>query len=281
MPVNNEMQTDAEELTPAKLQEAGILVDLFGTGPVACFFSKAWNLRVAGITKLAELIGGLKHEDQMGVFLRFCSIMKHRLKETHKSVFHAAVEALKSTIKALGLNQSDVTRCISLVMPLITAKLGCQQKNLSDIACDFVLWLADQHQWEIVSPILTNPMKNQSQFRLAQAQLEMLAKVILKNGKMTGIPGLNVPLIMGFVIPCVESAKVEVRKAAVEILVIAEAICGSTIYQYFDKFRPKVKEIIMAAIQQSKSASAAGDKGAGDAQRNSKKGSLNTSELSL
>jgi hypothetical protein len=248
---NDSMQTEAEELSPAKQQEAGILIDLFGIAPIACFFSKAWNLRVDGIKKLAGLIEGLK-SDQFSAYMRFCSIMKHRLKETHKVVFQTAVEALKSTGKALKLNTGDLARCVTVALPFILAKLGCAQKNLSDVAFDFILWLADEKEWELVTPILTNPLKNQAQFKIALAQLELLKALILKVGSIVGIPGLNIPLLMGFVIPCVESAKPEVRTAAVEIIVLADALHGSTIYQYFEKFRPTVKDLVMEAIRVSK-----------------------------
>jgi hypothetical protein len=71
-------------------------------------------------------------------------------------------------------------------------------------------------------------------------------------GSIIGIPGLNIPLLMGFVIPCVEWAKSEVRTAAVEIILLADALHGSTIYQYFEKLRPNVKEMVMETIRASK-----------------------------
>ena len=250
-PGPSELQTEADELSAANKQEAGVLVELFGEGPVAKFFSKAWNLKVEGINELAEMIKGLKG-NKVDAYYRYCYIMKHRLKETHKAVFQAAIEGVKNVGDAIKLSPADLGRCINQLIGQVIPKVGCAQQPLSDIACQFLLWLAEKGQYDIVIPILTNPVKNQSQYKIALAQLKTLRKVIFAKGKLSAIPGLSLASVMGLAVPCLESPKAEVRKAATKLVITLEFICGSTIYQYLDKLPKRVKVAITDAIKASK-----------------------------
>ena len=250
-PGASELQTEADELSASNRQEAGILIELFGEKPVANFFSKAWNLKVQGINELAELIKGLKG-NKVDAYYRYCSIMKHRLKETHKAVFQAAIEGVKNVGDSVKMSQADLGRCINQLMSQVIPKVGCAQQPLSDIACQFLLWLGEKGQYDIIIPILTNPVKNQSQYKIALAQLKTLRKVIFVKGKLSAIPGLNLASVMALAVPCLESPKAEVRKAATKLIITLEFMCGSTIYQYLDKLPKRVKASITEAIKASK-----------------------------
>lgn len=248
---DHELATEPEELSAENSQEAGILVDLFGTKPVACFYSKAWNLKVQGITELGKLIMGLK-DSQSNAYYRYCYIMKHRVQETHKAVFTAALENIQLVGNKLKLSNSDMNRAINQMISQLVPKVGCAQASLSKLACDFLVWLADKEQWDIVIPIIIHPVKNQNQFKIALAQLQTLSQIIMKKGEISSIPGLTMPTIMNFLVPCLESPKNEVRTAAIELVVALECIAGSAIYQYFEKLHPRIKKAIEEAIQASK-----------------------------
>ena len=248
---NDDMVKDPEELKPEQASEAGLLIDLFGKRPVACFYSHAWNLRVSGITDLGKLICGLK-DNQVNAFSRYCYIMRHRVLETHRTVFQTAIDNVKSTAEKLNLSASDLERCINQFIPQLIPKVGCAQAALSKIACKFLLWLCDKGLYDIVVPIVTKPLKNKNQYLIALAQIHTMRKMIIRKGDIKSIRGLSLQSIMAFVVPCLESAKNEVRTEAIEMIVALEAICGSTIYQYFEKVNPKTRAAIDSAIKQAK-----------------------------
>ncbi|OHT07263.1 UvrB/uvrC motif family protein [Tritrichomonas foetus] len=248
---DNDLVKEPEELKPEEATEAGLLIDLFGKRPVACFYSHAWNLRVSGITELAKMICGLK-DNQVNAFSRYCYIIRKRVQETHKAVFQAALENVMSTAEKLDLSRNDLERCINQFIPQLIPKVGCAQAALSKLSCKFLIWLCEKEQYDIVVPIITKPLKNQNQYLIALAQIKTMRKIIMAKGDLKGITGLTLPAAMGFVVPCLESPKNEVRTEAIKMVVALEAICGSTIYQYFEKVNPKVRAAIDSAIKSAK-----------------------------
>lgn len=247
-PSGKDLATDPEELSHQDASEAGLLIELFGERPVACFFSHAWNLRKSGIQELGQLITGLK-DRQKDAFSRYCYIMRHRVQETHKTVFQAAIDNLMKTADELNLSTQDLGDCINQMITQLIPKVGCSQSALSDTACSFLMWLCSKGLYDIVIPIVMKPLKNPNQYLVAVAQLNTLYDIIVDNFGVEKIPGLTFKGVMEFIVPFLEHPNPKVRGKAINLIVAMHNIYGTKINQYYDKVNKNTKLEIERAIE--------------------------------
>ena len=248
-----DLSTEPDELTGANKAEAGCLVSLFGEKPVACIFSKAWNLKVEGTKKLADLICGLK--SQKGeAFYRYCYCLRHRVAEEHKAVFTAAIEGVRQCGDKLELPTPEFYKGVSQVLPPLQSKIGCSQQVLSKITGKFLRWVCEKGCPELVIPMLLKHSNKPQNWKVPLAQIKTLHKIILAKGDYQSLPGLTLDSIMGLIVPNLESASKEVREAAMEFIVTMELLAGSVIYHYLEKVNSRVRETIDEKIKASKEA---------------------------
>jgi hypothetical protein len=240
---------DAGGLSDQNSQNAGILVGFCGEAPLALFYSRVPAAQQAhrkrGIEEIARVIAGLKNaSDQAACFARFCHILKPRVQERALGVFDAALKA----VAAIGdlMPPADAARCVAELVPVVATKLailgdddGESTLSLAKSTREFFLWLAAKEQWELIVPILTQPIKHQNLWKIAVNQIKILTEITIRRNKakkrsITSVPGLTLPVIMGFLIPHIESPKRELRVPAIELL-LGLRYCGATVDGYIEK----------------------------------------------
>jgi hypothetical protein len=245
------------ELSEQNAQNAGILVGVCGQGPLGLFYSRAPAAQQAhrkqGIEEIARIIAGLKSSsDKIACFAKFCHILKPRVQERALGVFDAALKA----IAMIGepMSPPDVARCVAELVPVVATKLAVlgddegedgSALSLSKSTREFFLWLAAKEQWELIVPLLTQPLKHQNLWKIAVNQIKLLTEITVrlnraKKRAITSVPGLSLPVIMGFLVPHIESPRPELRGPAIELL-LGLKYCGANVDGYIGRLSTKAR----------------------------------------
>jgi centrosomal protein CEP104 len=251
-------------LSEQNSQNAGILVSFIGEAPLALFYSRAPAAQQAhrkrGIEEIARIIVGLKNpSDQIACFARFCHILKPRVQERAIGVFDAALKAVAMIGNPMA--PADISRCVAELVPVVATKLAIlsdHDDDDRDVALslpkstrEFFLWLAAKEQWELIVPLLTAPLKHQNLWKIAVNQIRLLTEITAKlhkaKKKITSVPGLSLPVIMGFLLPHIESSKREVRDPAIDLLVGLK-LCGATVDGYIEKLGRNARADVEAKL---------------------------------
>lgn len=252
-----DLQKEPDELSGANKSEAGCLVDIVSEKLVACFFSKAWNLKIDGIKEIANRLVGdktLSGPQKADAFYRYCYIMRHRVVEDHKAVFAASLEGIKLLGEKLGLSTNDFSRGIQQVVPNLQPKIGCSQQILSKQTCKFLRWVVSKGCADCVIPMLLKSSSKPQQWKVPLAQLSTLHKIVLaKEGDYASL-GLSLDQIMNFIVPNLESAAKEVRDAAIEFVVTMNILVGTAVERYMEKVNSRVRKEIDEKIKASQEA---------------------------
>lgn len=236
-----------DELKPADRQEAATLIAIAGEDAVKRFFSKNWILKVQGIKTLVNKITGLASGYDKA-FQNFCYILRHRLQDTQKQIVVAALNGVRDIAETHQIESSELTRCVSNLMTHIVPKIGGAQQAISDAVCDFLVWLSQKNATDLVLPVIMTPAKNQAQWKITKAKIDTLHNMVLLHGIDTE-PGLGVDEVMEFLLPSLESAKSEVRSAAIELVVTLEVMADGSTSKYTSELPTRIQREIRKMIE--------------------------------
>ena len=236
------------DLSPGDKQEAQPLINQFGEDPVKRFFSKPWALRLQGIHMLQDLISGLA-ADYIPLFTNFCYILRHRVQELQKQVVLASLNAVQMIADTHQIEPPELTKAVSQFLNHAVAKIGGSQPAVTDAVCQFLIWLSKKRALDIVLPIIMKPVKNPAQWKAQLAKINTLHELLFMHG-IDSTPGLSTQEVMNCVLPSLESPKVEVRNAVIEMMVTIEQCIGAAIYKYIDGLPPRTKKEVKRAIEE-------------------------------
>jgi hypothetical protein len=236
-----------DDLKLADRQEAAALISLFGADPVKRFFSQSWNLRLHGIKKLSAAICDLA-SGYAAAFHCFCHIIRHRMGDNQKQVVIAALNAVRDMAETHQMEPADLKKGVNCFVVEAAARIGGQQATVSDAVCEFLLWLSQRGAMDVALPVVMTPSKNPAQWKAHLGRLTTLHDIICLHGIDTE-PGLFVQDVMKFIIPSLESPKVEVRQAVIKIIVGIQETVGNAVNRYLDGLPPRTKREVQKAIE--------------------------------
>ena len=242
-----------DDLNPTDRQEAASLITLAGEDAVQRFFSKSWVLRLQGIKAIAQSISGMA-SGYAAAFQTFCYICRHRVQDNQKQIVIAVLNAVRDIAETHQIEPPELTKGTNQFLSKAVAKIGGSQQAVTDAVGDFLVWMSQRRALDVVLPIVIAPVKNSAQWKAAQSKIDTLHNIVLLHGIDTE-PGLGIGDVMKFVVPFLESPKVEVRQAAIELIVTLETMVGAAINKHLDGLPTRQKREIEKAIEtHSKSA---------------------------
>ena len=236
-----------DELGPADRQEAASLITLAGEDPIQRFFSKSWVLRLQGIKTLTQKISGMA-SGYGPAFQTFCYICRHRVQDNQKQIVIAVLNAVRDIAETHQIEPPDLTKGTNQFLSKVLAKVGGSQQAVTDAVGDFLVWMSQHRALDVVLPIVMAPVKNSAQWKAQQSKIDTLHNIVLLHGIDTE-PGLSLQEVMKFLLPYIESPKVEVRQASIELIVTLETMVGSAINKYFEGLDTRRKREIEKAIE--------------------------------
>lgn len=236
-----------DELKVGDRQEAQPLINLFGEDAVRRFFSKSWNLKIQGIRKLTESISGLA-SDYIPAFTNFCYICRHRINDNQKQVVIAALNGIREIADTHQIEPPDLTRAVMQMLNQAVSKIGGSMQQVTDAVCEFLTWMSQKRSLDVVLPIIMSPVKNPAQYKASLARINTLHDIVLLNGIDTA-PGLSLKEVMGYIVPSLESPKIEVRQAVIELIVSLETMVGSKVNGFLSNINTRTLREIEKAIE--------------------------------
>jgi hypothetical protein len=198
-------------------QEADILINAIGEGPVRLFYSKTGANKVKGIKLLSDGIRSLKASQHPQHFAKFCHLLRLRLREELIGVFPAATSALMALSDNLRLAPEAVRTALEPHLTLIVGRLGHKREQIAEAAKTFVLWAADNDYLGIhlIGPMLIAPLKKPITWSNVQERLVVIQELLERFGTVDG--AFEVQTIVGFVLVALDSKAAGVRAAACQV----------------------------------------------------------------
>lgn len=235
-----------DPLSDADKAEAGILLNLFGEHSVGLAYSKSWGLRVQGFEKLCELILGLKSNvDQIRAIMCMLPLMRRRYSDSLKAVYVAAVDNTMRLLNNVQMNHNDFLTIIHVLLPIAMNKLGDSNQRINEASFEFVIWCSDRDKWALSELISysVKPPQSPNQYHILLAKMLLISVLMEKYKNDKG--RIKPSEIMGLVVPCLDSRKVEVRNAALKIVVDVLNMYGPSM----EKYIKNVPRIILEQIE--------------------------------
>ena len=239
-----------EDLSPLNYQESNLLILKFGEEILKKIFSKNWSLKLEGIKLIIEKLLKQSQKTIFPLFNNFCYILRNQMNDNNKQIIITSLRGIQSIVEEFEIYGEDLSKAINPLITPLELKIGSSQQQVSDTVCEFFVWLTQMHCSEIVLPIIMGEIKNPNLWKSLLSKLISLKDLIDLHG-FDSLEGLTIEEVMKFIIPSLESTKIEVRTAVINIFVSIESIIGNQIIKYLNKLSIRSKKEIEKAIEKS------------------------------
>jgi hypothetical protein len=243
-----QQEEEAMRLQPGERQEAEPFIAMGGEEAVKNFYhSKSGANRVQGVNDLAEIIRTAKPSQHGQLYVRYCHMLRLRLKEEMVGVFTAAVKEMMSLSDQLKLSGDTIRQALEPHLPAIIKRLGDKFKA----AKEFVLWAAQCEPLGIpaVEPYLLAPLKKPIVWPNVQEKLNIIHELLGKRGAVD--PSFDFAPFLQFVFVTLESKSGEVREKACSVCqVLAQLGAGPQILKMIQSssLSPQTQNKVRTAI---------------------------------
>jgi hypothetical protein len=217
-PENKQVETDpVEDLDPRDRQESELLIEAFGEEPVRLFYSKTGANKVNGIRDITDAIQRCRMNHRPPLFVKFCHLLRLRLREELIGVFTAAISAIMTLSDNLRLSADVIRNSVEPHLGLIIGKLGDKKQQIGAAAKDFVIWAAESDAIGIpmIAPHLIAPLKKPVSWTNVQERLGVINDLLEKYGEVD--PAFEVQAIVHFAFVTLDSKPAGVRHAACQV----------------------------------------------------------------
>lgn len=211
----NDRNDPPEDIDQDHRKEAEMFIEYGHENAVKYFYSKNVNNRVKGMKDLADIVKSSNPSAQQSLYLRYCNMMKHRVKENIPKVFCPALDELMSLTDSIRVNSDTVRQAIDQHIPTIVQKLSKEQ--LSQGSIEFVKWAAGKKQALGIPLVMTHlitQLKGPTNWNNIEIRLKLLNEFLEKLKDSTYDYGS----IINYVFFTLSSPKSEVRNASCQVL---------------------------------------------------------------
>lgn len=220
-----------EPLSDKQLNEVPHAVEVFGMDVVKHVYAKQFSLRERGLQLVQEALETpptatptVTHSRREAVnsVRATCEVLRKALHDKVFSSFTIALGLLQYLVKSYckhhKLGKSELSYIVEKMLPVLLVRTGDMAPRVRSTAIDAVIELAQHQQIKslaLVGPLLVQPLKQHTSWRLAKGRVELLERFVRDVG-MSGSE-LSVKTIMEFLCPCLEHTNGEVRDAAAKL----------------------------------------------------------------
>lgn len=223
-----ELLDEPDEIPDGKKGEVGKWIELVGEYIVRCIFSKAWNLRSAGVQKIAvsyDEYNKYNGDEKMAII---CDILKTTYKDKMAQVYLSSVDLFDQMVRrSKECNDKLLVSTIDPLIKTLVDKLGDNNQRIHQKSYESLLKLCDFIEPSIVSNLILRPLKtkNASVYKPLLGRLELLKAILEKHG-LNDKSGLTVELVMNYLKnnSTFEHARQEVREIAREICLLVSSV---------------------------------------------------------
>ncbi|KAH0790538.1 UvrB/uvrC motif family protein [Histomonas meleagridis] len=211
---------ESDILDPTQRKEAELFIEHFGPEFVIDFYSKNVNSRVSGIINLSNCIREAKGSLQQSLFVRFCHMLRHRLKEQVMKVFSTSLEELMSLADSIKFSGDTLRSAIEPHMNMILKRIGGRKDKTSMIIFKFAHWIIDNQYIgiDLLTEHLFQTTKPPIIWTNIEGRLRLIEELLESYGILEG--NLDGNVIIPYVFNYLESPKSEVRTNCCRVLAI-------------------------------------------------------------
>lgn len=178
------------KLNDREKRQASIPILVFGLDVVELFYSRQFQDREEGLTKLRNI---LKNESPpefgFNKTTRGATLLLHRaVRDAVFSVFSAAAETIRCLFCEFvpgKVSNSEIARCVDKLMPELLSKSGDPSPRVHNLAQHTILSIAaceEVREQHLVAPSISRPVTNGTHPRLALSRMQMLEQLVLSQG---------------------------------------------------------------------------------------------------
>ncbi|GAB0096765.1 Angiotensin-converting enzyme [Sergentomyia squamirostris] len=216
-------------------RQAALPLLVFGTELVEMFYSKQFQDREEGLTRLRNILKNSSMIDSsvgLNKVARSATLLLYRaVRDAVFSVFSQAAETVRALFVDFipqRISASEVARCVDRLLPELLAKSGDPSPRIHTLAQHTILSIAscaEVRQQNLVAPALSRPVGSGTHPRLALSRIQMLEQLVLSQGISTDKQsGLTCRVLTECGCSGIHHPSEPVRKVAERVLVLVYRI---------------------------------------------------------
>ncbi|XP_063698655.1 centrosomal protein of 104 kDa [Culicoides brevitarsis] len=217
------------KLNDRERRQASLPILVFGNEFIEMFYSRQFQDREEGLTRLRNILKGESVEVCTGgpnKIARAATFLLHRcVRDVVFSVFATATETIRTLFMDFVPNRvsvSEVSRLTDKLLPELLTKTGDPSPRVHNLAQHTILTIADCPQvreQQLVTPALARTISSGTHPRLALSRLQMLEQLVLSQGLTREKSSLTLQFIEAAISGIHHPAE-HVRKVAERILLL-------------------------------------------------------------